>query len=186
MVMNKRKGKRHPATVAMLNPIVAIEPQSVNGVTEDDEWEEVKLAVDSGDRETVIPPDILEDVELRQGAPHKRGVEYEVANGVQIPNLGEREFTGVTAEGSMKSVVAQVCDVNRGLLSVRKITRSGNRVVFDNEGSCIESKTTGEVTKLKDDNGMYELTMWVKGRIFSGKAGWRRSTSGSVDRDSRR
>ena len=54
----------------------------------------------------LIPPDILEDVELRQGAPDKRGVEYEVANGVQITNLGEREFTGVTAEGSMKSVVA--------------------------------------------------------------------------------
>ena len=30
----------------------------------------------------------------------------------------------------MKSVVAQVCDVNRGLLSVRKITRSGNRKLF--------------------------------------------------------
>ena len=43
--------------MAMLNPIVAIEPQSVNGVPEDDEWEEVKLAVDSGATETVIPPD---------------------------------------------------------------------------------------------------------------------------------
>ena len=87
-MVTKKKGKRQPATMAMLNPIVAIEPQSVNGVTEDDEWEEVKLAVDSGATETVIPPDILEDVELRQGAPYKRGVEYEVANGVQIPNLG--------------------------------------------------------------------------------------------------
>ena len=55
-------------------------------------------------------------------------MEYEVANGVQITNLGEREFTGVTAEGSMKSVVAQVCDVNRGLLSVSKITRSGGKL----------------------------------------------------------
>ena len=138
----------------------------MNGVTEDNEWEEVKLAVDSGATETVIPPDILEDVELRQGAPYKRGVEYEVANGVQIPNLGEREFTGVTAERPMKSVVAQVCDVNRGLLSVRKITRSGNRVVWDNEGSDIENKTTGEVTRLKDDGGMYELTVWVKRKDF--------------------
>ena len=123
MVVIKKKGKRQPGTMAMLNPIVATEPQSVNGVTEDDEWEEVKLAVDSGATETVIPPDILEGVQLRQGAPYKGGVEYEVANGVQIPNLGERKFTGVTAEGSMKSVEAQVCDVNRGLLSVRKITR---------------------------------------------------------------
>ena len=59
IVVPNKKGKRHPATMAMLNPIVAIEPQSVNGVTEDDEWEEVKLGVDSGATEIVIPPDIL-------------------------------------------------------------------------------------------------------------------------------
>ena len=56
--------------------------------------------------------------------------ELNVANGVQIPNLGERKFKGVAAEGSMKSVVAQVCEVNRGLLSVGKVTSVGNRVVF--------------------------------------------------------
>ena len=80
-------------------------------------------------------------------------MEYEVAHGVQISNLGDLEFTGVTAEGSTKSVIAQVCDVNRGLLSVRKITRSGNRVVFDTEGSYFVFLTTGEVTRLKDDGG---------------------------------
>ena len=78
MVVTTKKGKRQRTTMAMLSPIVAIEPQSVNGVTEDDEWEEVKLAVDSGATEIVIPPDILEGVERRQGAPHTRGVEYEV------------------------------------------------------------------------------------------------------------
>ena len=78
----------------------------------------------------LIPPDILEDVELRQGAPFLRGVEYEVANGVQISNLEECEFTGVIAEGSMKTVVAQVCDVNRCLLSVRKIGRKPGTELF--------------------------------------------------------
>ena len=52
MVVTKKKEKRQLATMAMLNPIVAIEPQSVNGVTEDGVWEEVKLAVDSGATET--------------------------------------------------------------------------------------------------------------------------------------
>ena len=103
-----------------LGPVVAMEPESVNAVTEDPEWEEVSLALDSGTTVTVIPPDILENVELRQGGPYKRGVEYEVANGVHNPNLGERNFQGVTAEGSTKSVVAQVCEVNRTLLTIRK------------------------------------------------------------------
>ena len=56
-------------------------------------WEEVELAVDSGATETVISPDILEDVELRQGAPYERGVEYEVANCVQIHNLVYRSHS---------------------------------------------------------------------------------------------
>ena len=72
-------------TSKKLSMVVAIEPESVNAVTEDPEREEVRLALDSGATETVIPPDILEDVELRQGGPYKRGVEFEVANGARFP-----------------------------------------------------------------------------------------------------
>ena len=152
--------------VEKLSPVVAIEAESVNAATEDPGWEEVSLAVDCGATETVIPPDILEDVELRQRGPYKRGVEHEVANGVQIPNLGERKFRGVTAEGSMKSAAAQVCEVNTGLLSVKKVTSAGNRVVFDEEGSCIQNKMSREVTRIKEVGGMYELTMWVRRKGF--------------------
>ena len=52
-------------------------------------------------------------------------------NGVQIPNLGDKRFVGLTSEGAQKAVVAQKFDVNRGLLSVKKVTNSRNRVVFD-------------------------------------------------------
>ena len=53
---------------------------------------EITLALDSGTTETVIPPDILAGHELREGALFKRGVEYEVANGVQIPNMGANSW----------------------------------------------------------------------------------------------
>ena len=114
--------------------VIAIEPEGVG------EWEEISLALVSGATETVIPPDILASHGLREGGPFKRGVEYEVANGVQIPNLGEREFVVVTEGGSQRSSVAQVCDVNRGLLSVRKVTKAGNRVIFDEDRSYVRSK----------------------------------------------
>ena len=58
-----------------------------------------------------------------------------------------------------------VCDVNRGLLSVRKVTKSGNKVVFDEDGSYIQ-KATGEITMLKENAGMYCLVMWVKRKDF--------------------
>ena len=55
----------------------------------------------------------------------------------------------------------QVADVNQGLLSVSKATKAGNRVIFDEDGSFIENKTTGTRTWLKERNGMYILKLWV-------------------------
>ena len=127
MVVTKKKGKRQPPTMAMLDLIVAKEQQSVNVVTEDDEWEEVKLAVDSGRRRTSTRC----PVQRRCG---ERGCQWR-----PNPQPG-REW----AFRSHSRRINEVCG-NTGrrcqswLLSVRKITRSGNRVVFDNEGSYIEN-----------------------------------------------
>ena len=85
-----------------------------------------------------------------------------MANGVKIPNLGEKRFTGISEEGVSRGMTAQVCDVNKALLSVAKITGNGNKVVFDSEGSYIENKTSGEKMWLKEENGMFMLRMWVK------------------------
>ena len=104
----------------------------------------------------------LLSIELKEGAASRRGTEYEVANGVRIPNLGEKRFIAYTEEGSMRSLTAQVCDVNKPLLSVRKVIAGGSRVVFDEEGSYIESKATGERTWLKEQGGMFMLKMWVQ------------------------
>ena len=91
---------------------------------------------------------------------------YETANGDRIPNLGEKRFIAHTEEGLERKVTAQVADVSKALLSVKKIVAAGNRVVFD-ESSYIEDKSTGSRTWLHEDNGMYMLKMWVKnGEVF--------------------
>ena len=101
-------------------------PRERKQSSKDDEWEEIKLAADSGATDRVIPPGDLLSIEMREGAPYKRGVEYEMANGSFCRNLGEKQFVGFTAEGEAQSVVAQVVDVSQGMLSVRKCTKSGN------------------------------------------------------------
>ena len=53
--------------------------------------------------------------------------------------MGEKRIKGISIEGVERCVVAQVCDVNKPLMSVKKIARHGNRVVFDEDGSYIES-----------------------------------------------
>ncbi len=143
--------------------IQTIEPDNVNRVTAQDGWEYVDMAVDSGASETVLGEDELSSIEVKEGPARKRGGKYEVATGVRIPNLGEKKFQAVTEEGVTRQITAQVCDVNKALLSVHKVAAKGNRIVFDSDGSYIESKgKQGERIWLTEQNGMYMLRLWVK------------------------
>ena len=126
----------------------------------------IGLAVDSGATENVMNEDMLCSVEVKEGAAYKRGVKYEVANGDVIPNLGEKKYVGVSEEGISRSITAQVCDVNKVLLSVKKMTAAGNRVVLDDAGSYVEDKNTGEIMWMREENGMYMLKLWVQARDF--------------------
>ena len=91
-----------------------------------------------------------------------------MANGVQIPNLGERKFVGFTEDGVARGMTAQICAVNKTLMSVSKIAKAGNRVVFDDDGSYIEDKHTGERIWMEQIGGMYSVKMWVSRKTSAG------------------
>ena len=118
--------------------------------------------MDSGATETVIGESILKSIDLVEGVAYKRGVKYEVANGIRIPTLCEKKFIGVTENGIAREITAQVCEVNKPLLSVSKIVAAGNRLVFDPNDSCIEDIESGEKVWLKNQGGMYIIKMQVK------------------------
>ena len=61
-------------------------------------------------------------------------------------------------------VTAQVCDVNKALLSISRMVKTGHRVVFDQD-SYVEDKVTGEKMWLTEENGMYAPRLWVNGRF---------------------
>ena len=134
----------------------------------DDGWEEVELAVDSGASETVVSEDMISSAEIRQGPQLKRGVQYEVANGIRIPNLGEKKFVATSEEGVKRQITAQVCEVNKGLLSVRRMVQAGNTVVFTKKGSYIEDDHTRERMHMEEKNGMYMLKLWTRSENASG------------------
>ena len=144
-----------------LNALMTIVPDSLNSVTNDG-WEEIEMTVDSGASETVVGEEMIAAVATKEGQASRRGVVYEVANGVRIPNLGEKQFVGVSNEGISRHITAQVCEVNKGLLSVRRMVAAGNRVVFDSQGSYIEDPQTGEVMNLEERQGIYILRLWTK------------------------
>ena len=70
------------------------------------------MAVDSGASESVVSEDMLTGVESVEGCAQKKGVQYEVADGTLIPNLGEKKFVAVSDAGVTRAMKAQVCDVS--------------------------------------------------------------------------
>ena len=123
----------------------------------------IDLAVDSAARETVVGIESLQSVQTKRGLASRRGTEHEVANGDRIPNLGEKQFLGVTTEGVSRQIIAQVRDVNKPPQCVKKIMSAGNTVVFFYlNGSYIEDRTARERMWMKEEGGMFMLRMWVK------------------------
>ncbi len=69
---------------------------------------------------------------------------------------------GVTDESQEVGMAFQVAKVRGPLGSVRRNCEAGNRVVFHEEGSYIESKTSKKRTKINNVKGVDLLKWWVK------------------------
>ena len=62
----------------------------------------------------------------------------------------------------MRDLTIQIAAVNKALLSVKRAVDAGNRMVFEQSGSYIQSLKTGEKIWLKEKDGQVMLDMWVK------------------------
>ena len=146
-----------------LNTIQTIERPDISAMQTEAHWKVIHRAVGSGATDTVAYIESLQSVQTKKGLGSKNGTENEVANGERIPNLGEKHVLRVTTEGVSKQIVAQMCDVNKPLLSVKKIMSAGKKVAFDPNGSYIEDKTTQENMWTKEEGGC-ACCVWLSGR----------------------
>ena len=141
-----------------VNLLIQETEESVNAMQEADEWEEVEMIVDSGASGTVVGTNMVRAVEASNV---KENVTFKLADGSRTPHMGEKAFKAYTDQGYIRNMIAAVTDVDDALLSVSKVVKAGNRVVFDEGESYIEHKQTGEVTPLLEKAGLYKLKMWV-------------------------
>ena len=91
----------------------------------------------------------------------RSGARYRAANGARIPNLGEQEVDFMTAEGRQHSLMFQVAEVERPLISVSQLGRTGHRVEFAGNGGWIVHEQSGRRTRLRKAGGTYVLLMKV-------------------------
>ena len=74
-------------------------------------------------------------------------------------------------ESASRGMMFQLTGVDKALGSVKRIARAGHRVVFDEGGSYIENKPTGEVNWLREKNNTYVLDAFVVPFGRAGRAG---------------
>ena len=73
-------------------------------------------------------------------------------------------------EGQARAIKAQVCEVNKALMSVSRMVQAGNKVVFSRSGSYVEDEATRERIPLREQGGMYMLKLWIKNQSFQRQA----------------
>ncbi len=124
-------------------------------------FEVLPSIVDSGATIPTMHPDDAKAYALQESQASRDGVEYEVANCEFIPNLGEKKFAVLTAEGTLRGYQTQCAEVCKGkpLQSVRALVASGHAVCFGlgehgNEHVII-NKTSGEINCMRDDGINY-------------------------------
>ena len=140
-----------------------------------DEWEKLTAILDSGASVTVVPPSVGREYEITRGDAAAAGVRYEIADGNEIPNLGEKLLPIMTREGTWRSLKAEVADISRPLQSVRSLIKTGHRVVFgggdDGTFHYIENVLTGEVNAVEDDGSNYLMTYAIAPKAQASFAG---------------
>ena len=76
------------------------------------------------DRKTGVNDKMIKAVVTKTPRPD---VKYEVADGSHIPYMGEKTFAAFTDGGVLRSMTAQVTEVNKALLSVAKLVSTGHK-----------------------------------------------------------
>ena len=123
-------------------------------------WQLVTLTVDSGASETVCHSEHFPNTPVNQDSP-KHGLRYKGASGNPIVNQGDKKIAFITDEGEQRDMLFQVCDVTKPLASVSRICKKGHRVVFEDGCSYIENLYSGDVTWLREENGVYVMDIWL-------------------------
>jgi hypothetical protein len=139
-----------------------------------EDWYEVELTADTGACDTVMPKDMCAGIPVVQSPQSLQGLEYEVATGDSIPNLGQR-CCELWTEGasSGKAINVQVADVHKALLSLSRCADMGFESRFGSAFGCLIDTQTGEIIPLQRRGNLYVLKAWIRAAPFGRQGGKR-------------
>ena len=92
----------------------------------------------------------------------RAGGRYRAANGSRLPNLGQQVASFRTPEGLSRSLRFQIAGVERPLISVAQLAKTGHRVEFGADEGHIVHVPSGQRLRLQRTGGVYLLRMLVR------------------------
>ena len=138
--------------------------KTLNAVSKKKKWICVPVAADTGAMVNVTPPQIF-PMEIEETVESKRGECFFGAAGPPIKNIGRQNVGGKVSWDSDSKAISmafEVANISRPLASVSKICKKGYQAVFDDEESYLLHKATNQKIKLREENVMYYLDIWVE------------------------
>ena len=106
---------------------------------------------------------VCEHISILPGVKSRSNFYYEVANGEEIPNLGERQCLALTPGGGRpKRIHFQVAAVHKPLLSITKCADMGYDCILQKDGGYLYDTETGESIPIERRGNLYSLKMWIK------------------------
>ena len=124
-------------------------------------WVKVASVMDSGAAAPVAPPSMLLNVKIEPSPGRIRGQTYTSASKHRLNNLGQQKIHAFTEEGDETSVLFQIADVSKPLVSVASICERCNRVICGKAGGVVQSLSTGKEIPFHRRNGIYVLSFWL-------------------------
>ena len=134
------------------------------------------LTADSGAGDPVIPRRMINPKKIKPSAGSRRGLHYVSATDHRIPNVGEVNLEFETDEGFQESIMFQVADVNKPLMSISDRVDNKCRVVFDQDDETGEdlthifNKKTKKKMRLRRVGKVWVLDCTVAGDFIAGKS----------------
>ena len=125
------------------------------------------MTADTGACDTVMPRKLAEHIVIQPSLQSLREMNYEVADGKEIPNLGERRCLMWTENGSIpRRMNLQVADVHKPLLSLSRCADMGFESRFGRVAGALIDSETGEVIPLQRKGNLYVLKCWIRSAPF--------------------
>ena len=128
---------------------------------EQKKWVKVESVMGSGAAAPVAPPSMLPNVKIEPSPGSIRGQNFTSASKHSLKNLGQQKINAFTEGGDPTSVLFQIADVSKPLVSVASICERGNRVIFGKAEGVVHNLTAGKEIPFHRRNGIYILSLWL-------------------------